>query len=175
MTEKNQNISPENQQRRRFIKKIWIGLGILAGIETIYLMGSFLFPNRKAKKSPSKDLFIAGNVRNFKLNTITPFRNHKFFLTRTKDGGFIALSIKCTHLGCNIIWEEKSDSFICPCHSSWFNKMGDVMQPPATRPLSVHPVIIDKEIVKVNTQVVIKRNSIEDTKIVYSNKKGKRS
>lgn len=168
------NQQQTDTKRRTFIKKLWIGLGVLALAEITYLISGFLFPKRKQSKSDSADFIEIGNINDFKINTVTPFRNHKFFLSRLKDGGVIALSIKCSHLGCNIIWESKSNSFICPCHSSWFNKMGDVMQSPATRPLAVHPVLIEKNIVKVNTSVVVKRNSIEDTVVSYPKKKGGR-
>lgn len=169
------NITETNNQRRSFLKKLWIGLGILAGAETLYLISGFLFPKRTAGNVKPGELFTVGNIDNFKFNSVTPFRNHKFFISRSKDGGFLALSTKCTHLGCNIVWEEKTESFICPCHSSWFNKEGNVMHPPATRPLSVHPVVIDGNLVKVNTGVALKRNSIDDTVFVCANRKGKKA
>ena len=158
--------------RRTFLKKFWIGLGVMAGIETLFLTGNFLFPKRKTSELNSDELFAAGQVDNFKKGSVTPFRNHQFFLSRTKEGGFLALSIKCSHLGCNLIWEKENNRFVCPCHSSWFDKKGDVMHPPATRPLSVHPVIIEQGVVKVNTKTLEKRNSIEDTEIVFADKKG---
>lgn len=144
----------------------------MALAEITYLISGFLFPKRKQLSPNVADYIEIGNINQFKINSVTPFRNHKFFLARLQDGGVIALSIKCSHLGCNIIWEAKSNRFICPCHSSWFNKLGDVMQSPATRPLAVHPVVIDKNIVKVNTKRLIKRNSIDDTVVTYSKKKG---
>ncbi len=36
------------------------------------------------------------------------------------------MSLKCSHLGCSIVWDEKVNEFICPCHSSKFDITGDV-------------------------------------------------
>lgn len=49
------------------------------------------------------------------------------------DGGFYALSLVCTHLGCTVIFAE--DKLSCPCHGSLFDRQGAVIKGPADRPL----------------------------------------
>lgn len=158
-------------KRRAFLKKAWIALGVIGIAEVFYLIFRSSAGTKKDKTTQpqSSKFFDAGPVTMFKPNTTTSFRSNHFYLCRLADGGFIALSIRCTHLGCSINWDETSKKFICPCHSSWFDMKGDVKQSPATRPLSVHEVIIKKNRVMVNLQKTIKRNSIENTKIVYTN------
>lgn len=46
-------------------------------------------------------------------------------------------SSTCSHLACNVIWEEESREFICPCHSGRFDEHGQPIAGPPSRPLSV--------------------------------------
>jgi cytochrome b6-f complex iron-sulfur subunit len=50
-------------------------------------------------------------------------------------GGFKALSLICTHLGCTV--EQKDDGFACPCHGSRYNAEGQVTRGPAPQALRV--------------------------------------
>jgi menaquinol-cytochrome c reductase iron-sulfur subunit len=47
----------------------------------------------------------------------------------------IAVSSRCTHVGCPVRWTEAAERFICPCHGSVFNVRGEVTGGPAVRPL----------------------------------------
>ena len=46
-------------------------------------------------------------------------------------------SSTCTHLACNVIWQEATGIFECPCHSGRFDAEGQPIAGPPTRPLSV--------------------------------------
>ncbi|MGC8605021.1 MAG: ubiquinol-cytochrome c reductase iron-sulfur subunit [Desulfomonilaceae bacterium] len=48
----------------------------------------------------------------------------------------IALSDRCTHLGCRYKWNLSKGLFECPCHGSEFDIQGRVLRGPATKPLS---------------------------------------
>lgn len=52
----------------------------------------------------------------------------------------IALSEKCTHLGCRVPYCESSGMFECPCHGSVFNRAGELMTGPSPRGLDRYPV-----------------------------------
>jgi len=43
----------------------------------------------------------------------------------------------CSHLACNVIWQEETGFFECPCHSGRFNAEGEPIAGPPARPLSV--------------------------------------
>lgn len=54
--------------------------------------------------------------------------------------GVVALSARCTHLGCRTEHCGSSGLFECPCHGSKFNAVGEKVGGPAPRGLDHHPV-----------------------------------
>ncbi len=162
-------INSENQteSRRSFLNKIWIGIGALAGIEVLGISINFLLHSSDKGKDLSS-FVIAGKVDDFKPNSVTPFRSGKFYLSRLNDGGFLAMSLKCTHLGCSVGWNESESKFVCPCHSSSFEINGYVTSPPAARALDLLPIIIENGIVKVNTKAPQKRKRFSNSQVTYT-------
>ena len=164
--EQTKDSSPES--RRTFLNKLWKGLAILASVEFTAVIFGFLFSGKGDKKSYTpKQLIGAGPVNSFEANSVTVFRGGRFYLTRLEDGGFIALSLRCTHLGCSIEWEEDKKRFICPCHSSAFSMNGDVQNPPAPKALDYYPIIIEKGIIKVDVGTKLERERSRKEQIVY--------
>lgn len=53
----------------------------------------------------------------------------------TGDGGFLALSATCTHLGCLVRWRTDEGQFVCPCHNGRFDAEGNVVSGPPPAPL----------------------------------------
>lgn len=145
----------DKMKRRSFLRKIWVGVGIVAGLELIYIAMNFFKPRKSIANKTITNYFEAGSIEQFKNNSITSYRNRSFFLCRLKDGEFIALSSKCTHLGCALTCNTEKNLLECPCHSSMFNIEGEVLRSPATRNLERHEVIIEKGIIKVNTSSII--------------------
>jgi cytochrome b6-f complex iron-sulfur subunit len=86
------------------------------------------------------------------------------------DGGFLALSRTCTHLGCTVPWVAKENKFICPCHSSQFDIKGEVISPPAPRALDIYEITIENNVLKVDTGNRIKRSQFDAGQIVYPKK-----
>ena len=54
---------------------------------------------------------------------------------RDQTGALHAVSLRCTHLGCLLHFNEAEPSWDCPCHGSRFNVDGEVLQGPAIHPL----------------------------------------
>ncbi len=69
-----------------------------------------------------------------------------------KDHNIKVFSSTCTHLACNVIWQEDANQFICPCHSGRFDSDGKPVAGPPTKPLSVleHKIEEDKLLVYLN-------------------------
>jgi len=104
---------------------------------------------------------VAGRVGEFQPGTVSHVQEGRFFVSRLEDGSVLALWHRCTHLGCTVPWRAEEGQFHCPCHSSLFNTVGEVLGGPAPRPLDIFPVeIVDGEIV-VDTGRPIQRARFE--------------
>lgn len=99
----------------------------------------------------------AGKVNEFEVPSVNYFRNARFYLVRLEEG-FLAEYRKCTHLGCVVPWIEEDNIFNCPCHSSLFTMVGEVISGPAPRPLDLFPVEIRGDEVWVDTGTIIQRS-----------------
>jgi Rieske Fe-S protein len=133
--------------RRAFIKTTVLGSG--AAVLTGYPLISY-FIKPALKKGTGKWLDF-GAVENLTPGS-TEMLTYEFMV---KDGwlvlpqrGFIwaktttghdinVFSSTCTHLACNVIWQEEVNQFVCPCHSGRFDSDGKPVAGPPTRPLSV--------------------------------------
>ena len=166
-----QNHSDVSPSRRSFLKTLWVILGIAAAGEFIAVIIAFL-SRRKPESNSGKtwNILEAGHVDRFPLNSVTANIQGRFYLCRMSDGGFIALSSKCTHLGCTVPWNDKEKRFACPCHGSSFDIAGSVITSPAPRPLDIYPVHIENNIVKVDTGMSIKRDKFIREQLVYAKK-----
>ena len=176
MKKKKVEQASQNQKessRRSFLAKLWIGLGVVALAEFIAVAVAFLRPGKSKAKQDRDDRFITGGpVGEFVPNTVTAFVRGRFYLARLKDGGFLALSSKCTHLGCTLPWVEKENRFVCPCHASAFDITGSVINAPAPRALDIFTVIIENDMVKVDTANPIKRPEFRKEQAAYPKQKG---
>ena len=138
--------------RRRFFNKLWALLGSIAFLELSWLSISILRSGKDKHETGAQDAIIkAGNVEDFAINSVTANARGQFYLACLEDGSFLALSRTCTHLGCSVPWDEEAHKFICPCHGSSFSITGEVLTPPATRPLNSHPLRIENATIYVNT------------------------
>jgi len=164
--------SETESTRRSFLNTLWIILGGVALAEFIAVAIAFLRPRKsKARGENTDSIVTAGSVEGFAPNSVTAFVNGKFYLARLKDGGFLALSRTCPHLGCTVPWVAKEMKFACPCHGSVFDITGNVIEAPAPRALDTYPISIENEIIKVDTLNPIKRSSFRVEQVVYSKEK----
>jgi cytochrome b6-f complex iron-sulfur subunit len=160
---------PETDSRRKFLSKIWSILGLVALGELAFFTVSMLRPGKKTlKDNPGINIKVAGGVEEFKKNSVTADRINKYYLVRFEDGGFMALSLICSHLGCSVIWDQNKTQFICPCHSSAFDRFGNVINSPAPRPLDFYPVMIESGKVKIDISQKKKRKRFEKNQVTYA-------
>ena len=173
MTENNEKKpNPEiSAPRRDFLSWLWIGLGLAALAEMVWLAASFLRPSKdRAQKTAPETRMDVGPVDAFIPGTVTAFPRGRFYLARLADGGFLAISRRCPHLGCTIPWVAKENKFLCPCHSSAFDIQGDVLRSPAPRAMDLYRVTIENAVVKVDLGRAIKRDRFQPEQVVYPEK-----
>ena len=125
-----QSGNQESTTRRSFLGRIWLWLGGLAILEGAWIATAILRPRKPAETADREEIIVAGSVDRFEVGTVTAFPVGKFYLSRTEDGGFLALSRRCTHLGCTVPWVAEEGRFICPCHASSLDLKGEVLSPP---------------------------------------------
>jgi len=113
-----------------------LGAGTLA-------FGRFMYP--RVLFEPRTEVKV-GKPDEYKVNTVSDkwISLYRFWLVRTSEG-FVALSGKCTHLGCTPRYLEQENKFKCPCHGSGFRGLnpedpypgisGINFEGPAPRPL----------------------------------------
>jgi cytochrome b6-f complex iron-sulfur subunit len=160
-----EKIAASQLSRRNFLSRALLGLGVIGLAEFSGIVVSFLWPRKpRTPGEGSESLIEAGAVEDFSPGSVTPFRVGHFFLSRLEDGSFLALSAKCTHLGCAITWNPDENKFICPCHSSAFDIAGNVTSAPAPRALDRHPVSIENGIVKIDTSRRIRHKNLSRMK-----------
>jgi cytochrome b6-f complex iron-sulfur subunit len=169
MSNQRKEILQSHHSRRKFLMIVWAGLGFLGMAEFIGLFAAFLQPRKpRVKEGDFGSIIAAGAVGDFSLNSVTAFRKGHFYLSRLESGGFLALSRKCTHLGCTVPWDSEKKRFECPCHASIFDIKGNVINPPAPRALDYYPVTIENSIVKVDTGKRIQRRRFKDSQVTHS-------
>jgi nitrite reductase/ring-hydroxylating ferredoxin subunit len=70
------------------------------------------------------------------------FASHegKLAVCRGADGVLHACSAVCTHLGCDVAWNQAEQTWDCPCHGSRFSPEGRVINGPAVSDLRRVPI-----------------------------------
>ena len=161
--------APAAQQptRREVLGRARRVLAWIVGAECLGTAAIFLWP----RKAPPAEggyggVVTAGPVDNFTPGQVTAFAKGQFYLSRLADGGFLALSRKCSHLGCTVPWDDKARRFLCPCHASAFDERGLVLSPPAPRPLDLYAVTVQNGIVKVDTSTPLVRDGFDASQVV---------
>jgi len=152
--------------RRNFLKLGAAALGALAVMEITAAGLVFLQP--RSLEGEFGGIVTAGPVDSFPAGSITEFPAGRFFLIRAEDGGFLAVYRRCTHLGCSVSWEPGQNQFVCPCHGSHFDDVGNVVNPPAPRALDTFNILIEDGVVKVDTSKPRTRDEFETSQLVYA-------
>lgn len=162
-------IEDKPMPRRKFLGAIWniiIGIFIL---ESLAVIGAFIFSGtRKRRGGKEVPLKVLGRIEDFAPGSVSAFRIDRLYLVCMDDGGMIAVSLQCTHLGCAITWNEEKNEFECPCHASSFNKKGEVISPPAPRALDTYPLRIEGGLVKVDLDKLTRRKRFESSQLTYA-------
>jgi cytochrome b6-f complex iron-sulfur subunit len=79
----------------------------------------------------------------------------KRVISGIEDTGLVALSQKCTHLGCRMPFCEQSKRYECPCHAAIYTPTGDRVGGPAPRGMDRFPVAVIEDILYIDTREVV--------------------
>jgi glycine/D-amino acid oxidase-like deaminating enzyme/nitrite reductase/ring-hydroxylating ferredoxin subunit len=69
----------------------------------------------------------------------------KVAVCRDENGVLHSLSPICTHLACDVAWNQAEQTWDCPCHGSRFSPDGKVMNGPAVTDLKWHPIHVTRK------------------------------
>jgi menaquinol-cytochrome c reductase iron-sulfur subunit len=133
--------------RRRFYSGFIYGAGALISAALAIPAALYLLVPPKAKKR--SDWIEAGDVSKLDPNVpvemifqetrtdgwTTTVQARTAWVVSIPGKGVVAYGPQCTHLGCAYHWEETTEQFLCPCHTSTFSIEGKVLSGPAPRPL----------------------------------------
>ena len=110
---------------------------LIEGNENSYK--EFLSPHRdlpkkeKKKDQPSiaeqANQLQKGEAKRFELNEVASG------MYKDKTGDIHYVDLACTHLGCEVKWNDGDETWDCPCHGSVFDGTGKVIAGPAKDPL----------------------------------------
>lgn len=131
--------------RRSLLAKASQGVGILAILSLLLPVFRFL-----GFKVPPKPKLV---------HVKKPLKPGGFiveaeFIIFDNETGPIAVSRKCTHLGCKLNYHELEKKLICPCHKSIFDIYGKRLDGPAQKDLAVFQV--SKTGDKITTGYIVK-------------------
>jgi Rieske Fe-S protein len=66
---------------------------------------------------------------------IVALEGRKVAAFRDENGALHCVSPVCTHMKCDVSWNNAERTWDCPCHGSRFTVDGDVLNGPARQPL----------------------------------------
>jgi len=86
----------------------------------------------------------AGNVTDLAVGSLDVVGSDPVCIGRDA-GGFYAMTLTCTHAGCDIGQRGtvSAQGLVCGCHGSEFDANGNVTRGPATQPLDHFAVTVD--------------------------------
>ena len=152
--ETNSSASELKQGRRRFLLGLsWSGLGLFL---TTFLPAvlNFFWPRVSSRPASS---FQVGFPDDYKLGQVAYIRGRNIFIVRNEKG-FLALSARCTHLGCMVVWNRDHRIFLCPCHGGKYDAEGRNIEGPPPRSLDQLALRLDDNgFLVVDQDIILKR------------------
>ncbi len=145
MVRMKKNVFNQKITRESFLKKIIAGIGGL--LLAIPIIPGILHAVEPAVKKQEKPWISLGFIDDYQEDEpeLTTFSlsladgksiPRAIYVIKGQDNQFVVFDSHCTHLGCPVRWNEKSQYFLCPCHGAVFEKNGDVLAGPPSKPLA---------------------------------------
>jgi cytochrome b6-f complex iron-sulfur subunit len=131
--------------RRDFLRSMIVFAGVVAVTAAFSLIGQ----SRASLPTATTTGLPAGAVANTsRVQSGSPVyfdypSGYPNILLKKNDGSFIALSMLCTHVCCQLTYDSNGNQLYCQCHGSLFDLNGNVVQGPAVIPLPNVQITID--------------------------------
>jgi len=159
-----------HSQQNDITRRQFLGWGLAASFVALFgQAGVALMQFFKPRSEPGTfgSEVVAGAVEEFAPGTVSYIQTGRFYISRLEDGGVLAMWQRCTHLGCTVPWREDEGQFHCPCHSSLFNRQGEVTGGPAPRPLDLFPVSLRDSNLVVDTGQPMAREVFDVSQVFH--------
>lgn len=155
MHEDRKSSASAQPSRRKFLEMVG-KFSFFAGFTGIFVSTMrFMLPN-VLYEPPT--IFTIGTTDDFPPNSVTFLEENRLFVFR-KPEGLYAISSVCTHLGCNVKWDDGRIGFDCPCHGSKFDENGRNTIGPAPKPLKWFQLtLVGENKLQINTQIEVDNN-----------------
>jgi len=121
----------EETGRRRFLTGLIKGMLAMTGAALAYPL--LRFTGFTVKPQP-RYIVVRKNL------PVGGFHTEHDFILFLFDQGPVAISRRCTHLGCRVNYRQELELIECPCHQSRFTLVGERISGPAEKNLAVYPV-----------------------------------
>lgn len=126
-----QNPQQPEISRRKFLIRTFKGIMAVAAAAFAYPLVRF---TRFTVKPKPRYIVVRKNIP-----PGGSYTEHDFILF-VLDQGPIAVSRRCTHLGCRVNYRKELELIECPCHQSRFTSTGERVAGPAKDNLAAFPV-----------------------------------
>lgn len=143
---------PESGVRRSILRWMMGGFLSLWGLGAAGVGISF-FKAPGGEERPSEGRVRCGTLSSLPVGSARFIRHgtEPILVVRSSEETIQAFSAVCTHLRCILQWDDRTKNILCPCHAGAFDRNGNVLSGPPTRPLHEYPAEVraDEIIVRV--------------------------
>jgi Rieske Fe-S protein len=140
--------------RRQFLNGLvggWVGVTAATVLSPIL---KFVTP---PYKEPDEVKLPLADYQDLKPDMVKvfPWGSKPGFLKLKADGTYLALVGVCSHLDCNVAWQQDKKKFFCACHEGWYDENGKNIAGPPPKPLRKLDVAVDGENIVVTKPGVV--------------------
>lgn len=121
--------------RRKFLTTV-LGIPVAgATLPPVLAVASYVYPPA-SKTKPPQPYAVPGALEMQVGGTLDfEYDGVGSTLIRKSETEYLALSRKCTHLGCTAKWTPSTNKFVCPCHGGEYDAEGKNVAGPPPLPL----------------------------------------
>jgi cytochrome b6-f complex iron-sulfur subunit len=133
------NVESDRLNRRRFLT--WLTRGSLAATVALAIGQAVRFLSFQPPNGGSTVIPV-GQPGDYPPGALVYVAEARTYVGHDEEGLY-ALDAVCTHLGCLVEWRK--GGFVCPCHGSDFDAVGQAQTGPATKPLRYLYLSLDQD------------------------------